>query len=160
MLLLVDANVLIDYATADLSVLALVVEHLGPVYVARDVLDEVDQLDEDACERLGVKVVDGTVEQILEAGAARGGLSFADRMCLILARDGGWTCVSNDGPLRRACIAEGAKVMWGLQMMLELVAAGGLEAEAAIVVAEAIGEGNRWIGAAVIAEFRRKVRGL
>lgn len=47
MLLVVDANVLIDYAKADESVLALVVRHVGPVYVPRDVLDEVDQVDED-----------------------------------------------------------------------------------------------------------------
>ncbi|RME21207.1 MAG: hypothetical protein D6798_18700 [Deltaproteobacteria bacterium] len=103
-------------------------------------------------------MVDGTLEQILEAGAERGSLSFADRMCLILARDESWTCVSNDGPLRRACEADGVGVLWGLQLMLELVHAGGMEPDAAIAVAEAIGAENRWIGAGVIAEFKRRVR--
>lgn len=79
-------------------------------------------------------------------------------MCLILARDEGWTCVSNDGPLRRACSASGATVMWGLQMMLELVAAGGLEVGEAIAVAEAIAAENRWIGTGVIEAFKRKAR--
>ena len=131
MLLIVDANVLIDYAKADLSVLALVVEYLGPVHVVRDVLAEVNQLDEEACEHLGVQVVDGTLDQILEAGARRGSLSFADRMCLILARDESWTCVSNDGPLRRACEADGVSVLWGLQLILELVHMGGMDEDLA-----------------------------
>ncbi len=103
MLLLVDANVLIDYAKTGPTVFTLVARHLGPVHVPRDVLGEVDQLDEDACDRLGLVLVEGTLEQILEAGAGAGGLSFPDWMCLILARDQGWTCVTNDGRLRRAC---------------------------------------------------------
>ena len=86
MLLLVDANVLIDYANTDPTVLSLVARHLGPVHVPRDVLDEVRQLDEEACDRLGLLVVEGTLGQLLEAGAAGGALSFADWMCLILAR--------------------------------------------------------------------------
>ena len=156
MLLVVDANVLIDFAKADVSVLALVVRHVGPLHVARDVLDEVSQLDEDACARLGVTIVDGTLEQLAEAGAMRGGLSFEDRMCLILARDNGWVCVSNDGKLRRTCGEFGVEVWWGLQLLLDLVAAGALEADAAIDVAEAIGAVNPWIAPAVIDDFKRK----
>jgi hypothetical protein len=38
MLLLVDANVLIDFALTDRTVLAVVVRHLGVVHVPRDVL--------------------------------------------------------------------------------------------------------------------------
>lgn len=67
MVLVVDANVLIDYAKADESVLALVVQRVGPIYIPRDVFEEVEQLDEDACTRLGLVVVDGTLEQLLEA---------------------------------------------------------------------------------------------
>ena len=158
MLLLVDANVLIDYTNTDPTVLALVARHLGPLHVPRDVVDEVAQLDENACDRLGLVVVEGTLEQLLEAGARRGGLSFPDRMCLILARDEGWTCVTNDGRLRRACADEGVDVLWGLQLMLKLVAAGELGAEDAIAVANAIGETNPWVSERVLARFREKVR--
>ena len=35
--LLSDANVLIDYRDSDLAILALVVQHLAPVHVLRDV---------------------------------------------------------------------------------------------------------------------------
>ncbi len=158
MLLVVDANVLIDYAKADESVLALVVRHIGPVFVPRDVLDEVDQVDEDTCTRLGLQIAEGSLEQLLEAGAGGGGLSFQDWMCLILARDNGWVCVTNDGRLRRACEEADVEIRWGLQLMLEVVDAGGLDAETAIEVAEAIGRTNRWIGASVVEAFVKKVR--
>jgi len=156
--LVVDANVLIDYAKADDSVLALVVQHVGPVYIPRDVFDEVEQLDEDACARLGLVVVDGTLEQLLEAGETAGGLSFADRMCLILARDHGWVCVTNDGRLRRACTEADVQVQWGLQLMLKVVETGGMAAEAAIEVAAAIGRENPWIKQSVVDGFVAKVR--
>jgi hypothetical protein len=110
MLLLVDANVLIDFALTDRTVLAVVVRHVGVAHVPRDVLAEVEQLDEAACAELGLVVVDGTLEQLTEAGAGTGRLSFEDRVCLILARDNGWTCVSNDGRLRRECEAAGVAV--------------------------------------------------
>lgn len=158
MLLLVDANVLIDFATTDRTVLSRVARHLGAIHVPRDVLAEVDQLDEAACTELGLVVIDGTIEQLAEAGAARGRLSFEDRVCLILARDHGWTCVTNDGALRRECAAAGIAVMWGLELMLELVAAGGMRADEAIAVAEAIGRANPRMKAEVVEEFRSKLR--
>lgn len=157
MLLVVDANVLIDFAKTDPAVLALAARHVGAIYVLRDVLDEVDQLDEDACVRLGLTVLDGTLDQVLEAGAMRGPLSFADWLCVIVARDAGWTCVSNDGRLRRECQERGVPVRRGLQIVLDVVEAGAMTPEEAVEVAEAICRTNRWISPAVLAEFRRKV---
>lgn len=160
MLLLVDANVLIDFVGADREVLALMVRHLGAIHVPRDVLDEVAALDEPTCTALGLRLVEGTLDQLTEAAARRGRLSFTDRMCLILARDHGWTCVTNDGRLRRECDAAGVPVMWGLQVLLGLVACGALTADAAVAVAEAIGRENVQLRAEVVAEFVRKVRGM
>ena len=158
MLLLVDANVLIDYAMTDSSILALVVCHIGPVYVPRDVLDEVAQLDEDACTSLGLQVVEGSLEQLVEAAAGGGGLSFQDWMCLLLARDGGYVCVTNDRRLLRACQEAGVQTRRGLRLMLDLVAVGSLEAEVAIEVAEAMGQMNGWLKPAVVSEFKRLAR--
>jgi len=44
-LLIIDANVLIDFCKTDSSVLTLVAKHVGPVHVAEPVLAEVKQLD-------------------------------------------------------------------------------------------------------------------
>ncbi len=157
MLLVVDTNVLIDFAKTDPTVLTLAVTHIGQVHVPREVLVEVDQIDEDSCMRLGLLVVDGTVEQLLEAGAGNGSLSFEDRLCLVLARDHGWTCVSNDRALRKACEAEGVAVLWGLQLLLRLVEDSAIATEEAVQLAEAIGTNNRWISPRVIEEVKRKL---
>jgi predicted nucleic acid-binding protein len=162
--LVIDANVLIDYIAADRTILALASQHLGIVHVPRTILDEeLPDLTEDECRRLGIVVVDETVDQLVEAGAgsSRGALSFEDRLCLILARDGVWTCVSNDGALRRECAAVGVEVRWGLQLMQELVAIGQLSAEGAIDVANAIHKNNpKFIPQKLVNEFSVKVREL
>ena len=44
--LLVDANVLVDYQSADLTILSLVSRHVGPVHIVSTVLAEVDGLDD------------------------------------------------------------------------------------------------------------------
>ena len=67
-----DANVLIDYAKTSPEILGLVADHVGPVYVAAAVLDEVEQLDEAQCQAIGLTVVDGTLAQLTEA-SQRGG---------------------------------------------------------------------------------------
>ena len=161
MLLVVDANVLIDFARSDPTVLTLVAEHVGTVHVLRDVLDEVDQLDEADCGRLGLRVVDGTMQQLLDAGARHGArhgaLSFEDWLCLIVARDAGWTCVPNDGRLRRECGQAGVPTRWGLQLLLDIVAVSALSVVEATRIAETISKNNPWISASVIAEFRKKL---
>ncbi len=154
-----DANVLIDYAKTSPEILGLVADHVGPVYVAAAVLDEVEQLDEAQCQAIGLTVVDGTLDQLTEASQRGGPLSFEDKLCLVLARDHGWACLSNDGPLRDACVAQGVSVVWGLEIMLQLVEAGHLSADKAIAVADAIHTVNPlYITQKIVSAFRRKVQ--
>ena len=142
MLLVIDANVLIDYSNSDLSVLALAANNIGPIYVPGVVLDEVDQLNEDDCERLGLIVLEEPVEILLAAGEKRGALSFEDHVCLLLAKENGWICISNDKPLHRACGEEEVTVKWGLRLMIELVENGLLEKDTALEVAQVIQVSN------------------
>ena len=158
MLLIVDANVLIDYAKSDLSILALVSRHVGHIHVPSVILDEVDELSEEDCVNLGFTVVDEPIEILLTAAEVRGALSFEDHVCLLLAEENEWTCVSNDKPLHRACAEESVAVMWGLRLMIELVEARHLGKDAALEVAEAIQVSNpRHVTSEIIDEFRRKV---
>ena len=153
-----DANVLIDYAKTSPAILGLVAQHVGPVYVAADVLEEVDQLDVAQCLAIGLKIVDGNLAQLTEASKRGGPLSFEDKLCLVLARDNGWACLSNDGPLREACKAQGVPVVWGLEIMLALVEGKHLTAAAAIQAARAIHVVNRmFITTEVLAAFQKKV---
>ena len=66
--LLSDANVLIDYRDSDLAILALVVQHLAPVHVLRDVVDEVDDLSLARCGELGLRVIEVGPETLLQFG--------------------------------------------------------------------------------------------
>jgi predicted nucleic acid-binding protein len=138
-----DANVLIDYVKTNPQILGLVSKHVGPVYVVADVLEEVEQLDAEQCHAIGLTIVEGTLAQITEASQRGGPLSFEDKLCLILARDNGWACLSNDGPLRDACKAQGVSVVWGLEIMLQLVDAGHVSAALVIEVAESIHSFNQ-----------------
>lgn len=155
-LLVIDANVLIDFAEADVTILALVVKHIGTVYVPRPLLREVQQLDESQCAELGLIVVDPELGQLTEVASPRGRLSFEDQLCLVMGRDNGWTCVTNDKRLRQECAACGVNVLWGLQLLIGLVEHGALGASHAIELAERIQRINPYITGEVLVEFKKK----
>ena len=111
-LFLLDACVLIDFQRTDPSVIRLVVDHVADVYVATTVLAEVKDFDESEAISLGIQLVEPTLELAQEAATHAGGLSFQDRVCLLLARENGWTCVSNDRHLRKACTRDGVEILW------------------------------------------------
>jgi rRNA-processing protein FCF1 len=156
--LIVDANVLIDYAATDKSILGLVNRSLGTVCIPRPVLDEVTELSETDCDGLGLRIVDGSVEQLLEAGRVRGRLSFHDHLCLILAQAEGWTCVTNDRALRRSCAEVSVPVLWGLELMVDLVLSGVLPRDAALEIASSIQRLNpRHITAEILQRFKDRL---
>lgn len=159
--LVTDANVLIEYVSTDESVLTLASRHLGAVMVPSPVLAEVDSLDVMACDQLELRVVEPTLNQLLEAGAQRGRLSFEDRICLILARDAGWRCVTNDRRLRTACEAASISVMWSLDLLIALVDAGQLPGDQAIRIADELHQiSPRYITVEIVDELGRQIRAL
>lgn len=152
-ILIVDACVLIDYFDSDPTVLRIISRAVGEIRVASPVLAEVDGLDESTAESLGLVVVEPTLAMFHEAALKRGGLSVRDHLCLLLAKQQGLTCVSNDKALRNACLRESVSVLWGLEMMGLAVEAGALPPSAAEEVARRIGEANTTIGHALIQRF-------
>lgn len=161
LLLIVDANVLIDYANSDVSVIALAVKHLGPVHVPLPILKEVDQLTAADCVRLGITLLDPSFDELAAAEAlVRPALSFEDKLCLVLAGANGYTCVTNDKPLRAACDAAGVTARWGLQLMSDLVATRALTPEAAVATARRIAATNRHITKALLERFEKNVTSL
>lgn len=161
LLLIVDANVLIDYAQSDSSILALVVKHVGPVLVPLPVLKEVDQLSRDDCDRLGITLLDPTLDEMTTVSSPRPSLSFEDELCLVLATAGGFTCVTNDKTLRRECESEAVPVYWGLELMVELVAKQQLAAESAITTAQAIRRSNPFhITEGILDRFEKRIHSI
>ncbi|HPQ71855.1 MAG TPA: hypothetical protein PKW95_22215 [bacterium] len=155
---ILDANVLIDYFNSDLSILGLFCEHIGNLFVATPVLDEVEQLDNDDLSQFGIEIVEPDIELLIEAAALHGALSFQDWICIRSAKEKSWTCVTNDRTLRKACKHEGIKLCWGLELMIHLVNAGKLERIKAAEVANQMHKSNpRFLRKEVIEDFNTKI---
>lgn len=127
--LILDANILIDFIKCDRTIIKLICTYVGQIYLATPVLNEVKEINESDCLELGIILVEPEVEQLnLVAMERRGPLSFQDSLNLFLAREHGWTCVTNDKPLRRECESEGVPLIWGIELLCILVESGGLPA--------------------------------
>ena len=134
--LLADADVLIDYRESDLTVPNLVVRHVGREWpCVPSVLEEVRGVTVAQCARLGIEVIEVTTDRMLQAAEVGSSVSFNDRLCLVVCREEGWTCVTNDGALRRLCKRHGVETRFGLGLMVDLVAAGVLARRRAVSVA-------------------------
>lgn len=140
--LLTDADVLIDYRESEIKILELVVQHIGRVVVLAPVLDEVQGVTPAQCAQLGIEVVEVETEQLVRATEVESRVSFNDRLCLVACRDEGWTCVTNDGALRRLCERHGVATRFGLGLMVDLAAAGALTRRRALAVARQIQASN------------------
>ncbi len=133
--LLADADVLIDYRGSELAILNLVVQHVGRMAVVSSVLEEVRGVTAAQCACLGVEVIEVATDRMLQAAKVESSVSFNDRLCLVVCREEGWTCVTNDGALRRLCKRHGVETRFGLGLMVDFVAAGVLTRRRAVTVA-------------------------
>ena len=140
--LLADADVLIDYRESDLAILALVARHLGRLAVLPPVLDEVRGVTAKECGRLGIEIVEVETERMLQAAEVPSSVSFNDRLCLVVCREEGWTCLTNDRALQRLCKRHGVETRFGLGLMVNLVEAGALTRRRAVAVARRIRASN------------------
>jgi len=156
--LLFDANVLIDYFDAEPTVFASIRRSVGEIYVVSCILQEVEQLDALQAVELGLQVFEPDLELMNSAATSRGRLSFRDRLCLAVARSEGMTCVTNDTALRTHCTENSVEVLWGLELILLAVEAGGLLASEAREIGETICQLNPFIGEDVLARFLAKLR--
>jgi hypothetical protein len=149
-----DACVLIDYIKAEQTkILRLAAEHLFQIKLPLPILKEVNDFTQDQAEALGMEIIEPTIAQGQEAAARGGSLSKPDKLCFAIARDNGWGIWTSDKPLHKKCTDEGIPAYWGLEIMLELCAAGKLEYDTALQTAQKISNVNDRISAAVIKRF-------
>lgn len=80
-LLVVDANVLIDWVSVDREVLALVSRHVARVLVPTAVLREVVNVTQEEASALGLEVIDATDAHLAEAAASLGGRCLRQTGC-------------------------------------------------------------------------------
>lgn len=152
--LLADADVLIDYRDSEFEILELAGVHVGRVAVLAPVLAEVRGVTAAKCLRLGIEVLDVETKLMVQAAEIESSVSFNDRLCVVACREEGWTCVTNDGALRRLCERHGVETRFGLGLMVDLVAAGALTRRRAMSVAQQIQASNPLhINERVVARF-------
>lgn len=156
----IDADILIDFLRADRKVLRLLATKLWTIYVPTEILAEVDDLDAELAESLGLVVYEPSFEEYVEATTVHGGrLSTRDRLCLIISRNHGWACLSNDRQLGKECSRSGIPVFRSLKTLELLYRAGRLDFQRAERVAGALHAANpRFIPMALVREFLDSIR--
>jgi rRNA-processing protein FCF1 len=137
--MILDACVLIDFISADRSVLELLVNYVGKLYVASPVVDEINEIkNESELTALGIVVVEPEIEDAYSAANITGATSFQDRLFFFTAKRHGLACVTNDKNLRKLCEKEGVTILWGLELLAKLHKTGGIPGKQAIMIAQQI----------------------
>jgi hypothetical protein len=91
--------------------------------------------------------------------AVKNPLRFADWLCLLMAKEKSWVCVT-DKRLHAECKRREVDALWGLQLLHQLVQCHAMGAVEALKAAEAICNINRRISPAVLAAFGDKLAEL
>lgn len=161
-LMVMDACVLIDYMYGEPDLFRLIHSHIGQIYVATPVLEEVDSVTSiDELKELGLEPIEPEIEDVFEAGEMEGRTSFQDNICYLTAKRHKLTCVTNDKNLRTLCETSDVPILWGLELILSLVKKGGLTKKEAFHIAEEIHKSNpRHINATVLNGFKAKLKKL
>ena len=154
---IVDSCVLIDYTSINPQILSLAVQHIGPVIVTAQVLDEVEAFDETRAVEAGLTVVDPDKNLIDGAVSDRSGLSDCDKTIFTLAKHEVYICWTNDSKLKEICEESGIAAYWGFEIMLVLCANGHLDRDTALSTARGIYLVNRYITDKVLADFEAKI---
>ena len=172
-LLILDACVLIDYIKAEPGLFKIIAGCIGPVHVVSTVYEEVVQLTSSVYEEvvqltslqqmadLGISLVEPEIDDGFEAEQMTGRTSFQDNICLLTAKRLGMICITNDRSLRTACFQHNVPIMWGLELLLQIVESGGLDYKSAIEIGRQIHANNpRHISPKVIADFEKKLSSM
>jgi len=156
--LVCDANILIDYFDTNKRILRLASAHRYRVLVPLPVFDEVTQMTDSDAGSLGIELIEPSLEQLFEASNDQSALSDQDCLCLILARDNGWTCATNEKVLYNRCKGEGIAVIRGLRIMLELHLVGRLTVKEAMDTVNSIHSANPRLAQSVVNDFEKLLK--
>ena len=151
---------LIDYREADLPVLKEVGKHVARLAVLSETLEEVRGVGRKTCASLGIEVIEPETPKLIEAAKQVSRVSFNDRLCFLVCRDLGWTCVTNDGRLRRLCRRHDVRARYGLGLMVDLVDRGAISRDRAVAIARKMQQGNSlYINERIVAKFIKALPG-
>lgn len=149
----IEACGLIDLVDEGFDLLRHVVATLGVVIVPTTVLDEVDGLSRDDAERLGLQIHHPSDDEIDAASERDTSLSFADRVCLVLAERRAMICITGVSQLVRECKESGLELWPTLRPLVELARHGVLSHAECLAAARSIRDRNRCITTQVFQRF-------
>lgn len=153
---LADASLLIDLCNVNRDIINLFAQCEGGICVIRNVLEEVLKLSEEEASQRGVRILDPDITIYHEAAGIQDGLSFADHICLIIARQQGLVLITNDKRLKNECKQQDIPVLWELEAVGLLVRKKLLTKSAAANFAEELQLTNPWIDGTIIKKFLDK----
>ena len=154
--ILFDANALIDFQKTDFSVLSEVSQYLGNLYLLEEIYNEVHGLTKEDCLLVNLKVISSKDHIKNIANQPYGSLSRPDRLNLYTSIDSGYSLVTNDVNLRKACEVRHVKVIWGLQLLLILIEKSEYSIDDAIKIGKMIGNKNRYVSEEIVSDFVAK----
>jgi rRNA-processing protein FCF1 len=140
-MILLDANVVIDYRESDKNILKLFSEGVEQLCISAGVLLKIRNFSEDDCGKLSIEVLVPAANEMANIKAS-GRLAMDDQECLAVTAERGLAVCSNDKLLRRRCSAKGIRVVWGLELMMILVERKLLDKARAKKIASSIRESN------------------
>lgn len=127
-ILILDVNMLFDLFKCNKNLLPLISSGVGQIHLASSVLDQIKFIRESDCYSLGIHLIEPNAKQLFGAMTRRGTLSFQDHLCLLLAKENGWTCVTNSNSLRRECEFENIPFIWRNDIIQHLALSGAITA--------------------------------
>jgi len=111
-IIITDANVLIDFATANINVLKLLTSIFKEVCVPIDIAQEVNELNISEIQKPGIRVYYPDTETCFDARNINNGISFEDNICITEAHKNGWAVATSDKKMKEKCEAAGVSTLW------------------------------------------------
>ena len=139
---------MLDYLEFAPSILSVTVKKFSQIFIPDVVLLELPKYSQTDIEALGIQIQETPLSYHLLP--LIGPLSFQDRACLMLSQEMGWTCVTNDQRLRKACAHEQVPTLGGFGLLNLLVQNKIISASEGIMAVKAIGKGNSWISPSLV----------
>ena len=109
-------------------------------------------------ESLGILLAGPSLEQAFEAANDESVLSDQDCLSLIMARDNGWICATNEKVLYSRCQTEGVAAIRGLTIMLELHRIGQLTFDEAMETVNSIHATHPRLARSVVDGFEKLLK--
>jgi hypothetical protein len=159
-ILLADANIIIDFIKADEDALRIICQSFEILVPRIIIQDEIKQLSIEDAQKIGLKIADAELSQMIEANSGSLRVSFYDKICMILTRDNSWLCISNDKKLHSECDVHNVKIIWGLELLLLSVEKGILSKDRSILCFSRIQSINSRMGKKVEDDFLIKLNNI